>query len=97
MTVSAATNPTVTAIQPNIVSEGSVQQDVYITGTNLLSTSTVLAGTPLTPVPTLFLTPTLIRATIPAGPLSVAGAVPILVQTQGGDNSNILPSIRGLW
>ncbi len=96
VTVSAAANPTVTQIQPNLVSEGSVQQDVYITGTNLLSTSTVLAGTPLTPVPTLYVSPTLLRATIPAGLLSAAGAVPILVQSQGGDNSNILPSNQGL-
>ncbi|MGC1385520.1 MAG: hypothetical protein WA823_17220 [Candidatus Acidiferrales bacterium] len=96
VTVTTAANPIVTAIQPNLVSEGSIQQDVYITGTNLLSTSTVLAGTPPTPVPTLYISPTLLRATIPGGPLAVAGPVSLFVQTQGGDNSNILPSNQGL-
>ncbi len=96
VTVTSATTPVVTAIQPNLVSEGSVYQDVYITGTDVLSTSTVMVGTPPVAVPTLYISPTLLRATIPAGPLSVAGALPIFVQSQEGNNSNVLPSSQGL-
>ncbi len=96
VTITSAATPVVTAIQPNLVSEGSVHQDVYITGTDLLSTSTVMVGTPPVGVPTLFVSPTLLRATIPAGPLSVAGALPIFVQSQEGDHSNVLPSSQGL-
>ena len=94
--VSSAANPVINSIKPNIVGEGSVQQDVYISGTGFFTTSTVLAGNPLEPVPSLFLSTTLIRATIPAGPLSASGPVPIVVQSAAGDNSNILPSNLGL-
>jgi DNA-binding beta-propeller fold protein YncE len=96
VTVSSATIPTVTAIQPNLVSEGSVQQDVYITGTNFLTTSTAMVGTPPTAVPTLYISATLIRATIPAGPFQAAGAVPLFIATQNGDASNTLPGDLGL-
>lgn len=96
VTVSSGSNPTVTSILPNLVSEGSVEQDVYITGTGFFTTSTVLAGTPLTPVPSLYISGTVIRATIPAGPLSAAGAVPIVVQAQNLDVSTVLPGNLGL-
>jgi DNA-binding beta-propeller fold protein YncE len=93
---SGAANPTVTLIQPNLVSEGSAQQEVYITGTNFFTTSSVLVGTPPTAVPSLYLTATLIRATLPAGVLQTAGNVPIVVQQQSGDVSNTLGGIQGL-
>jgi YVTN family beta-propeller protein len=98
VTVSAATDPTLTSMSPNTVGEGSAQQDVYISGTNFLTTSTVLAGNPLTPVPTLFITGELLRATIPANLLVGPGPapVPIIVQTQDGSNSNVLPGPTGL-
>jgi DNA-binding beta-propeller fold protein YncE len=98
VTVGVATDPTLTSISPNTVGEGSVQQDVYLNGANFLSTSTVLAGNPLTPVPTLFISGTLLRATIPANLLAGPGPVPvpIIVQTQDGSNSNTLPGPQGL-
>ena len=97
VTVASVTaSPAVTSIQPNLVSEGSAQQEVYITGTNFFTTSSVLVGTPPTVVPSLNLTATLIRATLPAGVLQTAGNVPIIVQSQSGDNSNTLPGNQGL-
>jgi YVTN family beta-propeller protein len=98
VTVLGAADPTLTSMSPNKVAEGSAQQDVYLSGTNFLTTSTVLAGNPLTPVPTLFITGELLRATIPANLLAGPGPapVPIVVQTQDGSNSNILPGPSGL-
>ncbi len=49
-----------------------------------------MVGTPPAAVPTLFLSTTLLHATIPASPLSVAGPVPMVVQAQNGDLSNVL-------
>jgi DNA-binding beta-propeller fold protein YncE len=98
VTIFSAADPTLTSMSPNTVGEGSVQQDVYLTGTNFLSTSTVLAGNPLTPVPTLLINGELLRATIPASLLAGPGPapVPIIVQTQNGSNSNVLPGPQGL-
>ena len=85
-----------TSLAPNIVGEGSLQQDVYITGANFNSNDVVLVGGTSAPIPTIFIGTTLLRATIPAGPLSVAGLVPLLVQAQNGDVSQLLSGPQGL-
>ena len=90
VTVITSAAPTLTSSAPNIVGEGSAQQEVFLTGTNFTSNSVVLAGSPPTPVPTVFLSTTLLHATIPAAPLSLAGPVAIVVQAQNGDLSNVL-------
>jgi DNA-binding beta-propeller fold protein YncE len=98
VTVTASADPTLTSISPNKVAEGSAQQDVYLSGTGFVTTSTVFAGTPLTAVPTVFIRSDLLRATIPASLLVGPGPapVPIVVQAQDGSNSNILPGPTGL-
>jgi DNA-binding beta-propeller fold protein YncE len=96
VTISSAGPPTLTSQVPNIVGEGSLQQDVYLTGTNFTSNNVVLVGTPPAAIPTLFITSTLLRATIPASPLSVAGLVPLVVQAQNGDVSTGLSGPQGL-
>ena len=99
VTVTAGADPTLTSMSPNVVGEGSAQQDVYLNGTNFLTTSSVQVGTPPTPVPVTFISTSLIRATIPASLLSGPGPapVPIFVQTQNGTSqSNILPGSQGL-
>ncbi len=99
VTITSSALSVVTTIQPNQVSEGSVYQEIYVTGTNLLSTSTVMVGSQTAApvaVPTIYVSPTLLRAKIPAGPLSNAGALKIFVQSQNGDISNILPSSQSL-
>jgi len=94
VTVTSGADPTLTSISPTMASEGSVQQDVYLNGTNFLSTSQVLANG--VAVPTIFISPTLLRATIPAAqlvspvactPQAVPPQIPILVQRQNGDVS----------
>ena len=94
LTSSAA--PTITSSTPNLVGEGSAQQEVFLTGTNFTSNSVALAGTPPAAVPTVFLSTTLLHATIPSGPLATAGPVPIVVQAQNGNVSNILAGSLGL-
>lgn len=96
VTVISTAAPTLTSAAPNIVGEGSAQQEVYLTGTNFTSNSVVLAGTPPVPVPTIFLSPTLLHATIPAAPLSTAGPVALVVQAQNGDLSNGVTGPLGL-
>src|ERR1700733_11023715 len=90
VTIIGSAAPALTSAQPNIVGEGSAQQEVFLTGTNFTSNSVVLAGTPPAPVPTIFLSSTLLHATIPAAPLSIAGPVALVVQAQNGDLSNVL-------
>jgi DNA-binding beta-propeller fold protein YncE len=90
VTIIGSAAPALTSAQPNIVGEGSAQQEVFLTGTNFTSNSVVLAGTPPAPVPTIFLSSTLLHATIPAAPLSIAGPVALAVQAQNGDLSNVL-------
>jgi DNA-binding beta-propeller fold protein YncE len=96
VTISSAGGPTLTSMVPNIVGEGSLQQDVYLTGTNFNSNDVALVGNPATAVPAVFITSSLMRATIPAGPLSVAGLVPLVVQAQNGDVSGGLSGPQGL-
>jgi DNA-binding beta-propeller fold protein YncE len=90
----SATQATISSIVPAVAQEGSVQQDVYLKGTNFLSTSKVLvAGVP---VPTIFLSSSLLRATIPAAqlvspaacsPQAAVPQIPIVIQSQNGDVS----------
>jgi len=48
VTVITAVNPTVSAVSPNTAPQGQTFEDIYITGTNFISTTAVLVnGTPL--------------------------------------------------
>jgi DNA-binding beta-propeller fold protein YncE len=96
VTVIGSAAPTLTSAAPNLVGEGSAQQELYLTGTNFTSNSVVLVGTPPTSVPTIFLSSTLLHAAIPAAPLSIPGPVAIVVQAQNGDVSNGVAGSLGL-
>ncbi len=85
VTLGPGSDPTLNSIAPATTQEGSVQQDIYLNGANFFSTSKVLVNG--VPVPTIFLTTSLLRATIPAAELSVMGPLRILVQRQNGDIS----------
>jgi DNA-binding beta-propeller fold protein YncE len=86
----SGTGLTITSMDPATAVQGSVQQDVYLDGTNFLSTETVLVGG--IPVPTTFLSTTLLRATIPAAQLSQAGAFQVRIQMQNGSLSALAPN-----
>jgi DNA-binding beta-propeller fold protein YncE len=96
VTIISSAAPTLTSAAPNLVGEGSAQQEVFLSGTNFDSNSVVMVGTPPAAVPTLFIDTTLLHATIPAAPLATAGPVAIVVQQQDGDVSNGLSGPLGL-
>jgi DNA-binding beta-propeller fold protein YncE len=77
---------TTAPLDPTVAAEGSVQQDVYLSGTNFLSTSQVLVGGVSIPAAnvTLLGGGTLLRATIPAAQLAQAGDVGINLVSQSG-------------
>jgi DNA-binding beta-propeller fold protein YncE len=77
----SATSP----LEPTVAAQGSVQQDVYISGTNLLSTTKVLVGGVAIPAANVnFLSGSLLRATVPTAQLATAGNVGISMQSQSG-------------
>jgi large repetitive protein len=74
-------------IAPTIAAAGSAEQDIYVNGSNFLSTEDVFvgpAGQAPTAVPTLFISTSLLRATIPAAQLASAGSLQVSVQTLDG-------------
>jgi len=85
--VVAAAAPTIASMDPTVAAAGSAQQDIYLTGTNFLSTEDVYVGpngqSPVA-VPTTLLSTTLIRATIPEAVLAQAGPVQVTVQIPDG-------------
>lgn len=85
ITVSAGADPAVAGIDPTTAEQGSAQQDVYLKGSNFFATSAVLVNN--TPIPSTWLSPALIRVTIPSNLLSQAGSLTIAVQRQNGDIS----------
>ena len=91
ITVAQAVPPTVTSIDPTTAVQGSVQQDIYVTGTNFFITSTVVVGLNMDPVPTTFINSSLLRATIPASELTgnSVTSLAILVRQQGGALSSV--------
>lgn len=76
----AAANPTFTAVTPTRIPEGAVFQDLYLIGTNFLSTSTVVvAGTP---VPATLVSTTVLRARVPSSLLGSVGPLGVQVERQ---------------
>jgi DNA-binding beta-propeller fold protein YncE len=87
VSVVTATIPTVTSVSPNTTALGGLFQDVYITGTNFISTNHVFVNG--TQLPTSLVTDvssSVIRARIPDYILAVppSGALPIGVSEQTG-------------
>ncbi|HEX5424983.1 MAG TPA: IPT/TIG domain-containing protein [Candidatus Acidoferrales bacterium] len=85
LTIASGVDPAIASIQPSTAQQGSAQQDIYIKGSDLLSTSTVLVNN--TPTPATWLSTSLMRVTIPASLLTQTGSLPIVVQSQNGDVS----------
>jgi len=87
--VVAGVDPVLDSVDPTTAAQGSVQQDIYVTGQDFLSTSVVLVNG--TPLPTTFLSSDLLRATIPSTLLTQAGSIPMHVQRQNGDLNVVGP------
>ncbi|HEV2490015.1 MAG TPA: hypothetical protein VGT03_09425 [Candidatus Acidoferrales bacterium] len=87
--VIGAVDPTLNSLPPTLKAmEGSAQQDVYLSGSNFLSTTLVLVNG--LPVPSLFLDPSDIRAIIPATFFASSSPSPltIIAERQNGNPSN---------
>jgi DNA-binding beta-propeller fold protein YncE len=66
VTVETATTPTVTSVSPNATALGGLFQDIYITGTNFISTENVYVnGVPLASTFVTNISTSVIRARIP--------------------------------
>ena len=86
--VATASTPTVSSVSPNTTALGGVFQDVYITGTNFISTNVVYVnGAQLAPTFVTDISASMIRARIPdfilAAPLQ-SGILQISVSRQAG-------------
>jgi len=80
LTLVTPSNPTLTAVSPSQVPQGAFFQDLYLTGSNFLSTSTVLLGG--NPIPSTLLSSTLLRARAPANLLNSQATLSLVVQRQ---------------
>jgi hypothetical protein len=96
VTIGSGGAPTIAAggLEPKVTAEGSVQQDVYLTGTNFASTSRVaLNGTALPVGNVTFISTTLLRATIPGAQLTQPGNLQINVESQSGGQASGLVAL----
>jgi YVTN family beta-propeller protein len=82
VSVVTAQAPTLSAVFPTTVAQGSLFQEVYLTGTNFLSTSTVRSNG--ISVPFLLLNQTLLRARFGAAQLTQAATLSVDVLPQNG-------------
>jgi DNA-binding beta-propeller fold protein YncE len=91
VTLQTSGDPTLTAISPSTAPQGAVFQDVFLTGTNFLSTSTVrINDTPLPPATISQFSSTLIRVRVFANLLASPGKLKLDVQRQNGTTSTPL-------
>jgi YVTN family beta-propeller protein len=94
VTVFAAAIPSLTSIDPTSAAQGSVQQDLFLSGSNFFSTSTVLVNG--VPMSTNFLDTGALRTTIPASLLQQVQVLDVQVRDEEGDVSatstlNVIP------
>jgi DNA-binding beta-propeller fold protein YncE len=86
VTVVTAVDPTLTLVSPPTAAAGSLFQDVYLTGTNFISTNNVSVqhGTQVTPLTTVGISSSVIRARIPDSVLAAPGVLQFSVARQTG-------------
>jgi len=82
VSIFAAAAPTLTSISPTRAAQGALFQDVYLRGTNFLTTSTVRFNG--SPVQSTFINITLLRARLSSAQLGATGTFTIDVQQQAG-------------
>ncbi len=81
----SAVNPTLTSASPTVLAQGAVFQYVYLTGKDLISTTTArVNGVPLPSEDVLQVSQTVLRARIRAGLLAAPGPLAIDIQRQNG-------------
>jgi DNA-binding beta-propeller fold protein YncE len=92
VTVGTGDNPTFSTtdpIEPQVAAEGSAQQDVYLSGTNIFSTTQVLVNNIAVPTADVkVINEDLVRVTIPGSFLTQPGNLPIVLESQEGTKSS---------
>jgi len=86
LTLLAGVDPTLSSIDPNSTAQGSIVQDIYLSGTNFFTTSVARVGG--VAVPTTFISATLLKAHVSTDQLTGVGAENVDVLRQNGDVSN---------
>jgi len=95
VTIVGIADPTIASISPTSAAEGSVQQDVYVTGTNFLTGSTVdVNGVPEPLSAITLISSTLLRVTIPGSQLAAPGILQLQVNNEAGPLG--APGVNGL-
>jgi len=94
VTVVTANDPTLTSVSPTTAAVGSLFQDVYVTGTNFISTNNVSVqhGSQVTPLAAVGISSSVIRARIPDSVLATPGTLQITVSKQTGTPQNCSPA-----
>jgi YVTN family beta-propeller protein len=92
--VAASTVPNLASIDPIVASQGSLFQDVYLTGTEFFSTSSVLVNGSTANVTTTFINSFTLRARLAAPLLQSGGSLVLSVQSQCDPNCNTSTSIN---
>ena len=91
MVVTAAT-PSLSSVSPTLIPQGALFQDIYLTGTNFLSTSQVLvSGITLTNVTRV--SSTILSARIPSNLLSTAGMLTVAATDQHGNTASAAQNV----
>jgi YVTN family beta-propeller protein len=89
VSITSAVTPTFTSLSPTTVAEGSAQQDVYITGSSFFNTTNVQVNNVTIPsADVIFISSTLLRATIPGSYFQQPGLIPVNLVEQNGDVSS---------
>ena len=98
LSVTSASTPTFKSMDPATTAEGSVQQEVYVTGSNFFSTTGVqVNGVILPSTDITFINSGLLRVIIPGNLLQQPGALTVNLVEQNGDpsatsvNLNVVP------
>jgi DNA-binding beta-propeller fold protein YncE len=76
VTISAAADPVITSVDPKIGAIGAVHQDLYLTGANFLSTTTVFINGVAQPSSSVLTAGGTLRVRVPAEALAVAPTPP---------------------
>ena len=97
VTVVTVVDPTLTSVSPKSVGLGSLFQDIYVTGTNFISTSKVFVnGTLIAATSAADISSSVIRTRIPATLMAVplrSGLLQVTVSRQTGTPQNCAPDV----
>jgi YVTN family beta-propeller protein len=101
VSIAIGTTPTLTAMWPTIVAQGSAFHDFFLVGSNFLTTTVVRVNGVAVPGSPTAVSATLLRVRVPESFFASAGTFPVVIAAQGGGasaplNLTITPERPGL-